>query len=156
MRLSIILVIISLCSAETFSLDTRRSSVQFEIVTPMGAIIADGGLIGGTLERSKTKTELEVVGRNLSLKSGSISARSMANILLDRFSAQKVLARGTVKADNSAATTINALGQTHRRTIPVRIRELSSSEIEVVGSFPKENFMNMEGRAVFRLLFSRT
>lgn len=155
MRLSIILVIISLCSAETFSLDTRRSSVQFEIVTPMGAILADGGLIGGTLERSKTKTELEVVGRNLSLKSGSISARSMANILLDQFSAQKVLARGTVKADNSAATTINALGQTHRRTIPVRIRELSSSEIEVVGSFPKENFMNMEGRAVFRLLFSR-
>lgn len=148
-------MIISLCSAETFSLDTRRSSVEFEIVTPMGPILADGGLIGGTLERSKTKTELEVVGGNLSLKSGSISARSMANILLNQFSAQKVLARGTVKADNNAATTISALGQTHRRTIPVRIKELSSSEIEVVGSFPKENFMNMEGRAVFRLLFRR-
>lgn len=156
MRLSIILVITSLCSAQSFTLDKDRSSVNFEIVTPMGSILADGELVSGRLNKREKGTELEVTGRNLSLKTGSLSARAMVNALFSKVLDSPVFAKGIIVQDGQALATIQTQGRTHKRTIPITLNEISKDEIQLVGRFPREDILSLEGSAVFNLYFARS
>jgi len=149
-------VITSLCNAQTFTLDKNRSTVNFEIITPMGSILADGELVSGKLNKQEKSTELEVTGRNLSLKTGSLSARAMVNALFSKVLNSPVFAKGIIAQDGRAQATIQAQGLTHKRIIPITLNQISKDEIQLVGRFPREDILSLEGSAVFNLYFARS
>lgn len=120
----------------------------------MGAIFADGELISGKLNKGFNGTELEVTGKNLFLKSGSFSARSMVNVLLSKFTNSPIFAHGILDESGNARATIKAQGQTHKRVIPVTLNEISKREVQLVGKFPREDILSFKGSAVFNLYFA--